>query len=173
MHKSRIVKICLLVIVLFFIAYYFSPYAKIPEGIIIDKIVVIKSKHILLAYSKTNLIKTYTISLGKQSRGNKEFEGDNKTPEGIYIINSKNPNSSFNKNLGISYPNEIDISRSKNLGKLPGGEIKIHGLRSEFEFLGRFQRWVDWTNGCIALTNQEIDDLYKHTPIGIKIVIMP
>ena len=153
------------------IIYYFFPYTPIPNGIAIDIIVVIKSQHSLLAYSKGELIKTYSVSLGKNPIGTKVYEGDFKTPEGIYTINDKNPSSNFHKSLGISYPNQLDLARTKQLAKAAGGDIKIHGLRNDQGYFGKFQRWKDWTSGCIALTNEEVDDLYKHTPLGIQIEI--
>ena len=94
-----------------------------------------------------------------------------KTPEGRYTINNKNPNSEFHKNLGISYPNDEDIAQARQHSKPVGGDIKIHGLKNGQGFIGRFQHWRDWTNGCIALTNEEIDELFKHTPMGIPIEI--
>lgn len=77
------------------------------------------------------------------------------------------------KNLGISYPNKQDIEVSKNLGKPPGGNIKIHGLTNGAGFIGKFQRWFDWTAGCIALTDQEVEELYNTVEIGTKIEIKP
>jgi murein L,D-transpeptidase YafK len=153
--------------------YYFYPDSKIPENIVIDKLVVIKSQRLLFAYSNNELIKTYKISIGRNAVGQKEFEGDKKTPEGLYSINDKNPNSGYHKNLGISYPNEIDIVNAKKLGKPTGGDIKIHGMRNGLGLIGKFHRWFDWTLGCIALTNQEVDELYDHTPIGTLIEIKP
>ena len=155
------------------LTYYFYPYGKIPAGITIDKIVVIKSQHRLFAWSHHQLIHTYTIAIGKNAAGDKQFEGDRKTPEGSYFIFAKNPNSGWHKNLGISYPNADDIAVSKRLGLHTGGDIKIHGLKNGRINLGRFHRWTDWTNGCIALTNEEIDDLYEHTPVGTPIIIQP
>jgi murein L,D-transpeptidase YafK len=153
--------------------YYFYPEDKMPENIAIDNIVVFKSKRKLMVYSKGKLIKTYNISLGTQPIGAKEYEGDKKTPEGIYFINDKNPHSGYHKNLGISYPNEENIQKAKQLGKAVGGDIKIHGLRNKLGFFGKFQRWFDWTLDCIALTNQEIDELYKAVAIGTPIEIKP
>jgi murein L,D-transpeptidase YafK len=151
--------------------YYFYPIQKIPNGITIDKILVLKSNHKLLAYSNGRLIVTYKIAIGKKATGDKEYEGDMKTPEGFYTINDKKPNSEFHKNLGISYPNQDDIAQTKQFLKPVGGNIKIHGLKTGQGYLGRFHRWRDWTNGCIALTNEEIDELYSHTPIGTQIEI--
>lgn len=151
--------------------YYFLPYTSIPEGITIDKIVILKSQRKLLAYSQGLVVKTYTISLGKNPIGTKVYEGDYKTPEGSYVINEKNPQSGFHKSLGISYPNQQDLANARQLGKAAGGDIKIHGLRNDQGFIGRFQRWKDWTTGCIGLTNEEVDDLYMHTPLGTRVEI--
>lgn len=153
--------------------YNFYPEKKLLSGIQIDTIVVYKSKRELLVYSNDMLIKTYKISLGSNPVGDKEFEGDKKTPEGIYFINDKNPNSGYHKNLGISYPNEEDIESAKRIGKPAGGDIKIHGLRNGIGIVGKFHRWFDWTFGCIALRNEEIDELYGAVEIGTRIEIKP
>ncbi|TCD17080.1 hypothetical protein EZ456_23550 [Pedobacter psychrodurus] len=164
-------------IILFFITgaviYNLYPEKKLPTNAEIDYIIVKKSNRQLLAYSKQILIKTYQISLGDSPVGHKEFEGDEKTPEGVYIINAKNPHSGYHKNLGVSYPNEKDIAKAKTLNKLPGGDIKIHGVRNKLGFIGKFQRLFDWTNGCMALTNNEVDELYYAVNIGTKIEIRP
>ncbi len=153
--------------------YYIYPEQKLSSNIKIDSLVVTKSKRELMAFSNGELIKTYKISLGKNPVGDKEFEGDKKTPEGIYFINAKNPNSGYYKNLGISYPNKHDLEVSKKIGKPTGGDVKIHGLKNGIGFISKFQRWYDWTAGCIALTDQEVDELYNTVDIGTKIEIKP
>lgn len=153
--------------------YYFYPEQKLPAGTKIDKLVVLKSERQLLTYSDGQLVKAYTVALGRIPEGDKEYEGDKKTPEGSYIINDKNPNSSYNKNLGISYPNPDDIKHAKTLGKSPGGAIKIHGLRNGTSLIGKFHRWMDWTQGCAAVTDEEIDELYNTVAIGTPIEIRP
>jgi len=168
---NKIVILSFLTILVVLIIYYFLPIQKLPDGIIIDKIVVLKSEHKLIAYSEGHMVVTYKIAIGKNPIGEKEYEGDGKTPEGIYMISDKNPKSDFHKNLGISYPNPTDILHSQQLGRPAGGSIKIHGLKNGEDCIGKFQRWTDWTNGCIALTNQEIDELYNHTKIGTSIEI--
>lgn len=173
MTKRKSLLIVVGVFLTAFAVYYFYPEPKLPAGITIDKLVVYKSKRQLLAYSNGQLIKTYHVSLGGQPAGDKEFEGDEKTPEGIYFINDKNPNSGYHKNLGISYPNDNDLAYSKNLNKPAGGDIKIHGLRNYTGFIGKFHRWSDWTLGCIAVTNDEIDELYDAVKIGTPIDIRP
>lgn len=173
MTKRKSLLIVVGVFLTAFAVYYFYPEPKLPAGISIDKLVVYKSKRQLLAYSNGQLVKTYHISLGGKPAGDKEFEGDKKTPEGIYFINDKNPNSGYHKNLGISYPNDNDLAYSKNLNKPAGGDIKIHGLRNYTGFIGKFHRWSDWTLGCIAVTNDEIDELYDAVKIGTPIDIRP
>lgn len=153
--------------------WYFYPYEKMPADIVIDKIIVDKSAHQMKVYSNSVLIKTYTIAIGSNNTGTKEYKGDKRTPEGSYFIFDKNPNSGWHKNLGISYPNKADIARALKTGKSTGGDIKIHGLKNGGFPLGRFHRFKDWTNGCIAITNEEIDDLYGHTPVGTPIIINP
>ena len=171
LNLKKIFIFVIVLIILGLAVYYFYPIHKIPDGIFIDKIIVLKSGHKLLAYSKGKLIVTYKIAIGKNSLGDKEYESDMKTPEGLYIINDKNPNSDFHKNLGISYPNQQDIDQVKQFLKPVGGEIKIHGLKNGQGYIGKFHRWKNWTNGCIALTDPEIDELYNHTAIGTPIEI--
>lgn len=173
MNKRKIIRLTIYLLILVLTVYYFYPEDKLPVHIIIDKLEVYKSKRRLLVYSNGQLVKTYKISLGRQPIGDKEFEGDQKTPEGLYFINDKNPNSGYHKNLGISYPNKEDIQNAKRLGKLAGGEVKIHGLRNKTGFIGKFHRCYDWTQGCIALTDEEIDELYKAVKIGAQIEIKP
>jgi murein L,D-transpeptidase YafK len=177
--KRKITKtfVAFIIIVLMLVVavaiYYYYPEKKLPAGSIINKIVVEKSKREMSVFGNDKLLKTYKISLGHCPAGNKEYEGDNKTPEGSYIINDKNPNSVCHKNLGISYPNEQDLAEAKKKGKPAGGQIKIHGLLNGKGYIGKFHRWKDWTNGCIGVTDEEIDELYQHTPIGTPIVIKP
>jgi len=154
------------------LAYYFFPEKKLDTSKKIDKILVVKHKRELTVFSKGEALKTYKISLGGVPVGKKEFEGDQKTPEGIYMINDKNPNSDYHLNLAVSYPNGSDSLHAINLGKSPGGEIKIHGLPNGYGFIGKFQRFSDWTLGCIALTNPEIEELFYNVPIGTEIEIV-
>lgn len=162
-----------LIIPLAIAIYYFFPQKKLPPGKTIDRLVVHKSKHKMEAYSGNELLKTYTISLGKNPVGHKQFEGDCKTPEGTYTINDRNPNSAYYKNLGISYPNAVDRANAEKLGKSPGGHVKIHGLRNGCGYIGKFHRWKDWTAGCIAVTNKEMKELYKAVKQDAVIEIKP
>src|SRR6186997_919857 len=133
MNKTIVLSIAMSAIVLAVLAFLFHnlfSYQKIPDNVAIDKIVVIKSKHELHAYSKGRTVVVYKIAIGQNPVGDKEFEGDRKTPEGFYTINAKNPNSAYHKNLGISYPNKEDIEQARRLGKPPGGDVKIHGFKN-------------------------------------------
>lgn len=173
MKTKKIIRWTLILSIIALVIYYFYPEKKLVTNIKINSLVVYKSKRELMAYSNGQLVKTYKISLGKNPIGDKEFEGDKKTPEGVYFINAKNPNSGYYKNLGISYPNKQDIEASKKLGKPTGGDVKIHGLRNGIGFISKFQRWYDWTAGCIALTDEEVEELYNTVDIGTKIEIKP
>ncbi len=172
MIKKAVVRVCILLLITL-VAYYFYPEEKLPPDIKINALVVLKSKRQLLAYSNGKLIKTYKISLGRTPVGDKEYQGDGKTPEGIYCINDKNPNSSCYMNLGVSYPDQQDIERCKKTNKHTGGDIKIHGLLNGQGYIGKFHRWYDWTAGCIAVTNDEVEELYNAVEIGAKIEIKP
>lgn len=155
------------------IVYSSSSTISQKEYIEVTKIKVLKGKRQLIIYSDQKEIKRYRISLGKQPIGHKEFEGDMKTPEGKYVINAKSSQSNYHKNLGISYPNEQDIAHAKKLGKQPGGDIKIHGLPNGKGWLGKSHLIKDWTYGCIAVTNNEIDELFEKVKIGTPIEILP
>lgn len=142
--------------------YYLVPSEQIPDGTVIDRIIVYKSQHKLQAFSAGRLVATYTVAIGKKPVGPKEYEGDKKTPEGIYRINARNAYSGYHKNLGISYPAAADRARAVQAGRSPGGDVKIHGLENGKGYIGKFHRWLDWTNGCIAVDNAEMDMLYEH-----------
>lgn len=145
----------------------------IPAGTPIDSIVVLKSQRELRVYNNYRLLKTYKVALGEQPIGPKHFEGDMKTPEGLYHIYDKNPNSDYHKNLGISYPNATDRAYAAKNGKPAGGSVKIHGLKNGKGYIGAAHRLTDWTHGCIALTDEEVDEIYSHTAIGTPINILP
>lgn len=144
----------------------------LPAGVAIDSLHVWKQQRKMIAFSAGKPMKTYDIALGSNPEGHKEVEGDGRTPEGSYIISSKSTASRFHLNLGISYPDSSDVVRARKKGIPPGGDIKIHGLRNGLGFLGRHHTLVDWTAGCIAVTNAEIEELYRAAPLGTRIVIV-
>ncbi|MCB2145399.1 MAG: L,D-transpeptidase family protein [Deltaproteobacteria bacterium] len=138
-----------------------------------DKVLIEKQSRRLTLISKGEVIKTYTIALGGNPVGPKEREGDNKTPEGIYFIDSRNGNSGFHLSLHISYPNELDKMRARERGVCTGGDIMIHGIKNGFSPVGASHAESDWTQGCIAVTNQEMEEIYKLVPNGTLVEITP
>lgn len=149
------------------------PQGPLPDGLMFDSLLVEKAKHRLTAFAKGKPVRVYLVALGENPVGHKEFEGDKRTPEGYYQINDKNPNSAYYKNIGISYPNAEDVKRAKQLNKSPGGDIKIHGLAPAFAEIGPAHRLSDWTYGCIAVTNPEMEEIFTRTPVGTSIEIRP
>ncbi len=145
-------------------------FAKVDQA---DLIVVIKSKRVLMLMHNGEILKSYRIALGGNPTGHKIKAGDKKTPEGSYVIDSRNPNSAFYLSLRISYPSQTDVQRAGQLGVSPGGSIMIHGLRPQFAHLGKLHREQDWTEGCIAVTDREIEEIWRLVPDGTPIVIKP
>jgi Uncharacterized protein conserved in bacteria len=136
-----------------------------------DHILVIKSEHPLSLLADGKTLKTYKVALGKGSGGAKQHEGDHETPEGFYTIDSRNAHSRFHRALHISYPNADDRSRALSAGVNPGGQIMIHGIQNGLGWLGSLQRKMDWTDGCIAVTDNEIEEIWDMIPIGTPIEI--
>jgi len=139
----------------------------------VDRIVVEKSKRTLKLMDGAKILKMYKVALGGQPVGPKDRQGDHKTPEGIYSVDAKNPKSQFYKALHISYPNQADRTNARKLGVSPGGDVEIHGLGSKWGWLGAKHRLTDWTDGCIALTNEEIDEIYPLVKVGTRVEIRP
>lgn len=139
----------------------------------VDKVLIEKEKRRLTLISKGKAIKTYQIALGANPIGPKEMKGDNKTPEGNYIIESRNRHSDYHLSLRISYPNEKDKKRAKELGVSPGGDIMIHGIKNDFSWIGEFHTAIDWTEGCIAVTNKEMEEIARLVPNGTSVEIRP
>lgn len=154
------------------LGYYIFPESKLPKGSKVDKILVEKSKREMHVFSNGKKLKTYSISLGFRPKGKKHFEGDGKTPEGEYHIVSKNSQSIAHKSFGISYPNAADKKYAAQRGKSAGGHIMIHGMMNGLGYWGKFHRFIDWTGGCIAITNPEMDDLFRHVDVGCVIDIL-
>lgn len=138
-----------------------------------DRILIEKKQRRLTLFSKGELLKTYRIALGGNPDGPKERLGDNKTPEGTYFIDSKNKDSRYHLALHISYPNERDKRRAKEMGVDPGGNIMIHGIKNGFSYVGDLHTKADWTKGCIAVTDEEIVEISKAVPNGTIVEIRP
>ncbi len=138
------------------------------RGPAVTLVVVDKSERNMWLYHNDQILKTYDVDLGRSPTGHKQFEGDGKTPEGNYIIDRRNPNSNYHLSIGISYPNEQDVAFAEAQGKEPGGEIFIHG-RSRY----RGGNYGDWTIGCIAVTDREMETVYSMIRDGTPITIRP
>ena len=144
------------------------------EQLVAAKIIVFKSERRMeLLDVKSKILKAYEVSLGGNPEGPKSQQGDSRTPEGIYKISSRNPGSSYHLSLRISYPNRQDIAEAEALGVAPGGDIFIHGLQNGQGVLGSRHLLYDWTDGCIAVTNQEIEEVWNMVPDGTPIEIRP
>jgi murein L,D-transpeptidase YafK len=139
----------------------------------VDRIRIEKSTRRLMLISQGEVLKSYKIALGGNPIGPKERQGDNKTPEGTYVIDSRNRDSRFHLSLRISYPNERDKKRAKELGVSPGGDIMIHGIKNGLSWVGDAHAGIDWTKGCIAVTDQEIEEIDKLAPNGTIVEIRP
>jgi murein L,D-transpeptidase YafK len=137
-----------------------------------DAVVVDKAHRTLTLVANGRPLKTYRVSLGGNPVGAKQREGDQKTPEGRYTIDRRNPQSGFHRALHVSYPSAADSASAARQGVPAGGDIMIHGLRNGLGWLGRLHRCTDWTAGCVAVTNAEIEEIWSAvadgTPIEIK-----
>src|SRR4030042_4077098 len=138
-----------------------------------DRILIEKSARRLMLISQGEVLKSYKIALGGNPIGPKERQGENKTPEGTYVIDGRNKDSRFHLSLRISYPNERDKNRAKELGVSPGGDIMIHGIKNGFSGVGVAPTGGDWTKGCIAVTDEEIEEISKLAPNGTIVEIRP
>ena len=169
--KSALLTISISVLALLVWANY--PESSLPSNITIEKLVVVKHQRIMSAYSNGGIVKQYQVSLGRSPVGQKMQEGDRKTPEGIFSIDYKKEKSCCYRALHISYPDQRAINRAKSLGVEPGGLVMVHGLSRGFGWLGKLHRFVDWTYGCVAVTNYEMEELYNSVQEGTLIEIQP
>ena len=138
------------------------------RGPAVTQVLIDKSERNMWLLHNDEVLKTYDVDLGRSPSGHKQVEGDGKTPEGDYIIDRRNPNSQYHLSIGISYPNEQDVAFAKAQGNEPGGEIFIHG-RSRY----RGGNYGDWTAGCIAVTDREVETIYAMVRDGTPITIRP
>lgn len=140
---------------------------KTYQGPQVTRIQVFKGQRVMQLLHNDQQVAAYRFELGFAPVGHKQIEGDGKTPLGAYRINRKNPRSRFHLSIGISYPNSDDIARARAMGKSPGGDIFIHGTPSNY--LGE----DDWTWGCLAVTNEEMEDIYAMVEVGTPIFLYP
>jgi murein L,D-transpeptidase YafK len=151
-----------------------STAQSVPRAVLhADRVVVLKKERRLELLSQGKVIRTYKVALGGDPVGPKATQGDHKTPEGVYILDFRNAHSQFYKSIHISYPSEHERALARQKGVSPGGDVFVHGLPNGFGAVGAAHRLKDWTDGCIAVTNEEIDEIWKAVPDGTEIEIKP
>lgn len=164
MHKSFLACVCILLI---------SSCAAATSLPTADRVVVIKSERKLYLESNGTPFRVYRIALGPKPRGQKQQQGDQRTPEGRYLLDFKNDKSDFYKSIHISYPSLDDRLKAFQKGVDPGGAIMIHGLPNENTQPATLVQLFNWTDGCIAVTNEEMDEIWEAVEIGTPIDILP
>jgi murein L,D-transpeptidase YafK len=143
----------------------------LPAFATADNVIVLKGERKLLLMKDGEVLKAYSVSLGGNPVGPKIREGDRRTPEGTYVLDAHNANSQFHRSIHISYPNSTDLARARRMGVSPGGNLFIHGLPNDYR--GPTEKLGDWTHGCIAVTNIEIDEIWRAVVNGTPIEIKP
>lgn len=138
-----------------------------------DLVVVEKAAHRMTLFHHGRLQQVYIVALGRGGAGPKAIAGDNKVPEGIYRIVGRNPNSAFHLSLRIGYPTIEQARDARHNGLDPGGDVMIHGIRNGLGWIGNLHRQTDWTRGCIAVTDGEIEAIWRTVPDGTPIIIKP
>lgn len=145
----------------------------IPTEVKITRIVVEKKNHRMTLYSSEGVVRTYHVALGRGGLEPKRYQGDKRTPEGNYLIDFRNEKSGYHRSLHISYPNPADVKNASSVGKAPGGDIMIHGIRNGVGWVGPFHRFFDWTAGCLAVTDNEIEEIWTLVKDGTPVEIKP
>lgn len=138
-----------------------------------DRMVVDKGQHTLILLRQGKVLKTYHVALGRGGLGPKLRAGDNKVPEGLYRIVGRNAHSAFHLALHVGYPTPEQALQARFQGIDPGGDIMVHGIRNGLGWIGPLQSHFDWTKGCIAVTDQEIEEIWRAVPDGTTIEIRP
>lgn len=138
-----------------------------------DRLLVEKSRHLLTVYRQGQVLASFPVALGREPVGPKTCQGDNRTPEGLYAVLQHQSKSAFHRALRLSYPSAADYERARRQGCKPGGDIVIHGLENGYGWVGTAHRSADWTSGCIAVTNEEMDQLWSWVPDGTIVEIRP
>ncbi|MBK4215661.1 L,D-transpeptidase family protein [Paracoccus caeni] len=148
-----------------------GPEFKRYSGPPVTQVVVNKGQRRMYLLSGTSVLKAYDFGLGNQPIGHKQFEGDGKTPEGMYYVDRFNPRSRYHLSVGISYPNPYDVAYAAQFGRSAGGDIMFHGRGPEGNKLVREKR--DWTAGCITVSDEEMEDIYAMLTPGVPVMIYP
>ncbi len=145
----------------------------VPTSRHADRVLVLKKERMLQLLNHGKAIKTYKVALGGDPLGSKTRQGDHKTPEGVYVLDARNPHSQFYKSIHISYPNADDRAAARQKGVSPGGDVFVHGLPNGYRYVGAAHRLKDWTDGCIAVTDREMDEIWQAVADGTPIEIRP
>lgn len=147
--------------------------AQAPDFSQVDRVVVRKSTRLLELYRRGQVVHTYKIALGLRPSGHKQQEGDYRTPEGRYTLGRRNSQSDYFLSIEITYPNAVDMAHAKKLGVSPGSAIMIHGLPNNPSRSMNYYSRVDWTDGCIAVSNSDMVEIWLMTAPGTPIEILP
>lgn len=143
----------------------------IADGTTADHVLIEKATRRLTLFSNGVALKSYEVALGRGPEGPKIQEGENRTPEGTYSVDRRKLDSHYHRALHLSYPNGADRERAKQLGVAPGGDIMIHGIRNGLGWIGPLHNVVNWTRGCVAVTNAEIEEIWRVVPDGASVEI--
>lgn len=138
-----------------------------------DTVIVRKSQRVLHLMRNNKILRSFKVALGLRPEGHKQFEGDFRTPEGKYRLNRRNPNSEFFLSIQVSYPNDADVAFARRKGQRPGGAIMIHGQPNVPSKSRDYYATVDWTEGCIAVSNSDMVEIWLMTPPDTPIEILP
>jgi murein L,D-transpeptidase YafK len=172
----KLLLILLLVICLVTVGLAAAAYLNVtplPRDAVADRIVVEKAARRLTLFRNGQALKSYSVALGRAPVGPKEYEGDQRTPEGIYKVDFHKSDSDYHLALHISYPEQHDIDRAAIQGLSAGSDIMIHGLPNGRGWIGRFHRRSDWTAGCVAVADFEIEEIYRSVPDGTPVELRP
>ncbi len=179
--KTRIVRRCIasiaaLIPIAGFLCVLYAPVRAERFGASeapVVRIIIEKSKRTMTLLRQDNQVLIYRVSLGREPVGPKVMQGDNKTPEGLYFVDEKIRDSIYHRALHLSYPSLAEVERAKSLGVEPGGGIEIHGMRDAQLWMGGEHYLFDWTYGCIALTNNEIEEVWDLVSLWTPVEIRP
>jgi len=170
-HVAAVLLICAIALGVHSAASNVAP--PLAADVRADSLLVVKSRHELVVFAHGMVAKRYAVALGRGGAGDKVREGDGKVPEGRFTIDEHVARSAFHRALHVSYPDSAHAARARAMGVPPGGHIMVHGLKNGLGIVGGLHRTMDWTAGCVALTDPEIEELFRAVPDGTPIVLAP
>jgi murein L,D-transpeptidase YafK len=171
MKRRSLAVVLVIAAIMLAVTKYAVESHRVPLREKATSVVVVKSEHKLLLLSRDRVIRSYNVAVGRGGHEPKQRQGDHRTPEGQYVIDRRKSNSRFHRALHISYPNDSDRERARRLGVEPGGDIMIHGIQNGLGWMGPLHRMLDWTDGCIAVTDGEIEEIWAAVPDGTPVEI--